>query len=278
MAYKTILAHWCDDEAPARNVGVAARLAAQTDGHLTLIGFGIEPNIAAYAYGAPGAGVIAAQTEAAREQALGLKRAAEAWLSAEGIAGDMHAAISSIDGLSHAMSGHARYCDLVVMEEPYASPRDEVSVRVLEGALFDGSAPVLVCPKGVEGTPGRRVTIAWDRSVEALHAVRGAMPFLTGAEAVELTLIDPEPGETGEDDPGADMALVLARHGVPVTVAQVPSAGMSTGDALRKRVMETGSDLLVMGAYSHSRLREALLGGATRDMLEAAPVPVLMAH
>lgn len=278
MSYKTILAHWADDDAPVGNVGLAARLARQFDAHLTMIAFGIEPNIAAYSYGAPGAAVMTAQTEAAQEQALALKLAAEDWGAKQGMGGDVHTVISSVDGLSHAMAGHARYCDLVVMEEPYSSKRDEVSVRILEGALFEGSVPVLVCPERAPEEMGRRILIGWDRSLEALHAIRGAMGFLKAADSVELTLIDPLPSESGQDDPGADMALMLSRHGVNVTVAQVPSAGRSISDALRKRVMDIGADTMVMGAYGHSRLREALIGGPTRDMLESAPVPVLMAH
>lgn len=278
MSYKTILAHWADETAPEGNVGLAARLAARFDGHMTAIVFGIEPNIAAYGYGAPGTAVLTSEIEAAQDQSVQLKLAAERWIEEQGVRGDVHAAIATIDGLSHAMAGHARYCDLVVVEGPYSSARDEVSIRVLEGALFDGAAPVLVCPDTVPERTGTQIVVAWDRSLEALHAVRGAMSFLKAADRVELTMIDPAPGETGTDDPGADMALVLSRHGVAVEVAQVPSSGRSTSDALRKRVMETGADMLVMGAYSHSRLREALIGGATRDMLEAPPVPVLMAH
>ena len=278
MAYKTILAHWVDETAPEQACALAARLAGRFDGHVTAIAFGIEPNIAAYGYGAPGVGVVAGQTEEARDSALAMKKAAEAWIAHLGISGDVHTVLTTIDGLSHAMASHARYADLVVVEEPYASPRDEVSVRVVEGAIFEGSAPVLVCPKTFSEDAGRTILVAWDRSLEALHAIRGALPLLKRAERVELTLIDPDPGETGEADPGADMALVLSRHGVPVEVAQVPSAGLSIPDALRRRVMEIGADMMVMGGYSHSRLREALIGGATRDMLEAAPVPVLMAH
>ena len=278
MSYKTILAHWADESAPAHNIGLAARLAGRFDGHLTAIAFGIEPNIAAYGYGAPGVAVLSTEIEAAQDQALTLKRAAEDWIAQDGVRGDVHTAICSIDGLSHTMAAHARYCDLAVMEEPYGSERDEVSIRVLEGALFDGAAPVIVCPGHLPERVGSRIVVAWDRSLEALHAVRGALPFLKAAESVELTMIDPSVGESGEDDPGADMALLLSRHGVSVEVAQVPSTGLSTSDALRKRIMDIGADMLVMGAYSHSRLREALIGGATRDMLEAPPVPLLMAH
>ena len=88
MSYKTILAHWADETAPRRNVGLAAGLAGRFEGHLTAIAFGIEPNIAAYGYGAPGVAVIGTELEAAQEQALALKQAAESWIAETGVRGD----------------------------------------------------------------------------------------------------------------------------------------------------------------------------------------------
>ena len=279
MAYKTILAHWADANAPKTSAGLGAAMAKRFEGHLTLIAFGIEPNIAAYSYGAPGAAVISAQTEAARDQAETLHEAAQAWHENQAVNADARPALSPIPRPAPTPYSHSRYADLVVVEQPYDSPREDIAVRVTEGALFEGSAPVLICPQTAPATVGTKVIVAWDRSVEALHAIRGAMPFLKAAEKVELTLVDPMPAEAGgEEDPGADMALTLSRHGVNVEVAQIPSVGHTVGEVLRHRVTDIGADLLVMGAYGHSRLRESLIGGPTRAMLEAAPVPVLMAH
>lgn len=278
MAYRTILLHWEDAGAPARAADLAAALARRFDAHLTILGFGVEPGLAAYGFGGPAAGALAYEVEGARTQAAERRDEAEAWLAAAAVRGEVRAITCSIDLIGETVGKAARLADLVVLAQPYGGAREDVAVRALEGALFDGAAPVLVCPEGLTAAPGRRILVAWDGGLEAVHAVRGAMGFLAAAEAVEVVLIDPDPGFDGEAEPGADLARLLSRHGIAVTLAQVPSAGRSVAEVLSRRLVETGADLLVMGAYGHSRFRQAILGGTTRSMLEQAPVPVFMAR
>jgi nucleotide-binding universal stress UspA family protein len=140
--------------------------------------------------------------------------------------------------------------------------------------------PILVVPyAGHFARIGQRVVIGWDASREAARAVNDAMPLLAAAEAVTVLTIDPEQSPRGHGEiPGADIALHLARHGVTAQVERTVSAGIGIGNTLLSRAADLEADLLVMGAYGHSRVRELLLGGVTRTMLTSMTLPVLMAH
>jgi nucleotide-binding universal stress UspA family protein len=176
---------------------------------------------------------------------------------------------------------HGRYVDLIVLGQP--DPDDLQAVlfrpRPEEVALAVGR-PILVVPyAGSWAQIGRRVLVGWDSSREATRAINDAMPLLAGAEAVTILAVDPADGPAGHGDiPGADIALHLARHGVKATIEATVSAGIGAGNALLSRASDVEADLLVMGAYGHSRVRELLLGGATRTVLESMTLPVLMAH
>jgi nucleotide-binding universal stress UspA family protein len=123
---------------------------------------------------------------------------------------------------------------------------------------------------------GQRVLVAWNASREAARAVTDALPLLSRAERVEVVAFD-STGDHGEV-PGADIALFLSRHGVKASAARQSAPGVDVGSQILSRAADVDADLIVMGAYGHSRLRELALGGATRSMLDAMTVPVLMAH
>src|SRR5215471_6305021 len=140
--------------------------------------------------------------------------------------------------------------------------------------------PILVVPYvGNFADLGRRVVIGWNASREAARAVNDAMPLLTSAETVTVLTIDPREGPRAHGElPGADISLHLARHGVKAEIERTVSADLPVGEVLLSRVADLGADLLVMGAYGHSRARELLLGGATRSLLRSMTLPVLMSH
>ena len=171
----------------------------------------------------------------------------------------------------------SRYADLVVtsLDGGAGSP-----MRGLPQYLALHSArPVLAVPPGYAGEPiADNIVAAWDGSVPALRAIVGALPLLERARAVRLALVNPErEGDLHGDEPGADMALYLARHGVRVEVVATHTDA-PPGMALLEIVRASGAGLLVAGAFGHSRYREIVLGGVTRVLLERAPVPVLFAH
>ena len=176
---------------------------------------------------------------------------------------------------------HGRYVDLIVLGQPDPDDPQAMLFRPLpeEVALAVGR-PILVVPyAGSWKEIGRRVLVGWDASREATRAINDAMPLLAGAQAVTILAVDPADGPAGHGEvPGADIALHLARHGVKATIEATVSAGIGAGNALLSRASDLEADLLVMGAYGHSRVRELLLGGATRTVLESMTLPVLMAH
>jgi nucleotide-binding universal stress UspA family protein len=138
---------------------------------------------------------------------------------------------------------------------------------------------VLVVPDGWQGEaiPGT-VVAGWDGSMHAIRALEAALPLLQRAPSVKLALVNPDMlSELHGEEPGADMALFLARHGVPVDIV-VERTSATPGEALMALARDSGAGLIVSGAYGHSRYREWVLGGATRELLAHSPVPLLIAH
>lgn len=185
------------------------------------------------------------------------------------------------DGAGATLAMHARHADLVVLGQAGASTGLQPDqALIIEQVLFGAGRPVLLVPSiGGGVAPGRRVLIAWNASREATRAAHDALPLIAGADSVTLIVIDPDPSadETGPQ-PAADIARHLARHGLPVDVAVLASAGRDPVDVLLRTATERGADLLVMGGYGHARMREMILGGVTRGMLRRMTLPVLMSH
>ncbi|MDA0239887.1 MAG: universal stress protein [Proteobacteria bacterium] len=170
-------------------------------------------------------------------------------------------------------------CDLVVARRPERS--DSRDTMVVESALFDSQRPVLIAPPAVpeplSAIPLKewRVMIGWNQSSQSALAGTSALPFLQRAKAVQIYSI-----KTGAKvGASAEMfALYLARHGVDAKLREVEPDDRTVGQGLLAAAMEFNANLLVMGAYSHSRLRELILGGVTRHVLDNAGIPVLMSH
>ncbi len=176
---------------------------------------------------------------------------------------------------------HARYADLTVLP---AMPRDGIDNMYVHDFFHDilrhSGRPLLVVPEGHSAAlPPKRVLIAWKPTRESSRAVADAMPLLKQAETVEVLVIDPVIGEAAYGgEPGADIAAHLARHGLKVEVEMRPSMNFSVAYALLDHARKTGADMIVAGGYGHSRLRETVLGGTTRELLQTTHVPVLFSH
>lgn len=272
--YKTILVHVDQTSRCAERTEVAARLAALYDAHLVgaaatglasylLPQAGLDPAASAIAY-------PVGQLHAEAERVLDLfdQRAGQA-----GVRSFERRRID--DEAGAGISVHARYCDLVVISQ---SALDEFTPRLRadfpEYVVLNCARPVLVLPsKGVPGEIGKRVTVAWNGSSNAVHAISTAIPMLQRAQAVDLVVF----GAGGEGAPGADLALYLARHGIRVEVSAVHASG-GAGEALLSFAVDKSADLIVMGAYGHSRFSEFMLGGASRTALLSSPIPLWMAH
>lgn len=152
--------------------------------------------------------------------------------------------------------------------EPPASP-------TLEAAIMETGRPVLVAPSRAPEHVGRRPTVAWRATIPGVHALHGAMPVLTLARAVRVVTVDE--GHAGACAPG-DVVRYLAFHGVRGEAATIAANGREAGQAILEAASANDADLLVMGAYAHSRLRQLILGGVTATVLRSASLPLLLAH
>jgi nucleotide-binding universal stress UspA family protein len=175
---------------------------------------------------------------------------------------------------------HARHADISVLGGPdpkQASPRFALTFKSL---LLSSGRPVLVVPTGASlPSPLRRVVLAWKPTAEATRALHDALPLLAGASEIDVLMIDPQvaEGRHGEQ-PGADIARHLSRHGLTVNVVSMPKEGRSIGANLLRHAQEVDADLLVMGGYGHAHWREVILGGATRTVLDGMRKAVLFSH
>jgi nucleotide-binding universal stress UspA family protein len=159
--------------------------------------------------------------------------------------------------------------------DPDRGPAQTIQPRPEQVALAPGRPVVGVPCAGNFKTFGRYVLVAWNASREATRAVNDAMALLAVAEEVTVLAIDPREGPNGHGQvPGADISLHLARHGVKATIKRIVSADIPTGEVLLSRAAALGADLLVMGAYGHYRVRELLLGDATRSILRSMRLAV----
>lgn len=176
------------------------------------------------------------------------------------------------------LASEARQSDLFVGTRPYGDPGTDQWIE--EAVLFQSGRPCLFVPPSFQGhSTYDNVLVAWKNTREAARAVAHAMPLLKKAKSVVVAIVDEELGAAEEQRraPDEDIGRYLSRHGIRAEV-HIIDGWTSTGPAVRNEAVRTAADLIVMGAYGHSRLREWMLGGATRDVLNSATVPVLVAH
>jgi nucleotide-binding universal stress UspA family protein len=183
-------------------------------------------------------------------------------------------------GLTRSLNTSARYADLVIIGQHDADdPADQT--EGLAGRLVLGSGrPCLVIPYiGTQETLGKHVLVAWNAGREAVRAVNDAMPILQAAESVSVLSVNPPSGKRGEGAiPSADICHHLARHGVHAEAASSIAEDIDIGSFLLSHAADRGVDMIVMGAYGHSRWSEMMLGGVTKSMLQHMTVPVFMSH
>ena len=279
MAYKDLLVHVDDTRSCAARVQAAVDLAVAHEAHLTGVYIVADPSPAAFVSGYVPPDLLDTLQQHARERAeAALARFAE-------VAGRNQISFETrIDrvlytAVADALTTHARYADLAIVGQ--ADPKDGEAPSYLPEEVTLGSGrPSLVIPYiGPGPTLGQRVTVAWDASREAARAVNDALPILERAQTVDVVTVNPTEAPFGHgEEPGADIALHLARHGIKVEARRIEARDLDAANTILSHIADRGSDLLVMGAYGHSRLRELVLGGVTRTILRDMTVPVLMAH
>jgi nucleotide-binding universal stress UspA family protein len=226
------------------------------------------------------AGVWAELLGRARQEAEAERKKVEARLRQSAKEIDLRTAEALSRDLGRVAAVHARYADVAVMTRPQDGAGAELREEIVEGVLFHSGRPALIAPPGWKGTGiGKRVVVAWDASREATRALSEAQSILEKAEQIAVVTVDAKPKMFGHgDQPGANIAAHLSRRGLPAEVRNVDSMGRSASLAILEEATVLGADLVVMGGYAHSRLRELVFGGATRELLRSATVPLLMAH
>jgi nucleotide-binding universal stress UspA family protein len=278
MDYKTIVTFVRDFETEKSALETAAAMAEARGGHLIVVCLGIDRTQPGAYYA--GANAIALQqtlaeaqseakaTEAQVRELLKLRARCE-----------VLPVTAQIGAVGPMVADFTRFADLAVVLKPYGDKRGVEDVAIVEGALFGYRTPVLILPPGTDGAlEPKTAVIAWNESLESLTAVRAAMPFLAKASKVNIAIIDPPKHSSDRSDPGGSVAEMLARHGVRSDISVLAKTMPRVSDVLVRHSRDLDADLIVMGGYGHSRFREAILGGATRNMLEISDVPVLMAH
>lgn len=274
MPFKTILAIIQSAEDAERVSDCAGALAARHESYL--IGLHAEALPIPYTstIGFPDAEFIQASTEVNQERSKKIEAIFRQHTAKAGITAEWRSLESFSGDSAHSGIASARSCDLVVAAQ---AGSDGASPDV-DALLYDAGRPVLVTPHDAPCLASfRRVIVAWNGSREASRATFDALPFILEAESTEILIIDP-PESPNAVEAGADIAVALERHGASVTVHTEASGGLATDDVIRNRVAATGADLLVLGAYSHSWLRELLFGGVTRTVLQSMPVTAFLSR
>lgn len=275
MPLKDILVHVDNSKHCAARLDLAVAVAAAHDAHLTGLYVRSEPHMPQFVRSQFGPQVIALQHQFANEARAQAEALFESRLRGAPVRGEWRA----VEGeLYEVMALHARYADLTVLGQPDPEGDDERPLP--DHLVLDAGRPILVVPyAGRFSGQIERVMVAWNGSRESTRAVNDALPLLQRARKVVVMAVNPGGGIDGHGDvPGADLSLHLARHGVNTEAQQVQADDLNAGQLLLSRCADEEIDLLVMGAYGRSRVRELVLGGITRHVLEHMTVPVLMSH
>lgn len=280
MGFKNLLVQIDGGKAAAKRVDAAIGLARGFGAHLTgLVAVG-EPHIPGFVMAQMPAGVWDETLRQLRAQAETVADGFIAAAERAGLTADCRIDSALETEVSRIVALHARHADLAILGQADPDDPRPGGAGLVGDVVLGAGRPVLVIPYiGAAPTLGERVLVAWDGSREAARSLNDALPFLKRAKTVSVVAINASmrPGSHGSQA-GADIALHLARHGVKVRAEALEIPDISVGDALLSRLSDAAADLLVMGAYGHSRFSETILGGVTRTILGAMTVPVFMSH
>jgi nucleotide-binding universal stress UspA family protein len=264
------------DTAPSWPARVAAAIALAKAHPARIIGLAPRPQMPTV-FAVEGASyAIAAEFQALGERELAhCQTSFEQAMAGAGLEAGSEWRVGEGDAVT-ALGTAARFADLTVMSQGDPDRDTGFGVEFPGDVALASGRPVLVVPfAGWSGELGRRVLVGWNGSREAARAIADAKDILRGAEQVAVLTIS----EAGiRETAGQDLARYLTRQGVEAEVVTLAPGGMNSGELMLRVALERGSDLIVAGCYGHSRLREAVLGGATRSLLRTMTIPVLMSH
>ena len=254
----------------------ATSIAAMFGAHITGVSFVYEPVIPDGMLGGVPVDLIDLQRQESSKAANDAISRFDAGVKKAGLSAETRLLDATFGGAATRFAEIGRRFDLVVVGQAQreGGPADDL---LIEGALFESGRPLVIVPYiQRRGITLERVLACWDGSRTAARAIGDAMPFLERAKAVDVVIVAEE--RKSEEMTGANMSAHLVRHGVAASVKRIAKGDIAIQDALLSYAADSGADLMVMGGYGHSRLREFILGGVTRGILASMTVPVLMSH
>ena len=255
----------------------AISVAEKFEAHLVGIAVSYEPVIPGTVMGGVPPDVIEGQRAESTKRANAAITRFEQAAKRAGISMETRLITASVAGAADQIGRIARRFDLAIVGQPARKP--SLPDQVLdEGVLFESGRPVIFVPfVQTDGVKLDRIMVCWDGSRVASRAVADSMPLLKKAKQVEIVIVSGKPAKDNEL-PGADLGQHLARHGLSIGIKRITSPDTDVASMILSYAADSSADLIVMGGYGHSRLREFVLGGVTRGLLESMTVPVLMSH
>lgn len=279
MALNDIVVYVDAAEATKARVDFAVALAKAHAAHL--IGIAFAPTALLPLYGADvGFADMSEVLQSVKTQGETALQAFKARAEAEGVSAEARLLQGMSEGFPHDFACSARQVDLAIIGQPRDGDPLIGQYALVERCLFASGRPVIIVPAAPDKVElNGTIVAAWDGSAEAARAFNDALTFLKPARRVVLLIAAGAEDEDGQAEPPADdMIAHLARHGVAVDLIRVPAGEGDIGRLLLSKAKELGAEMIVMGAFHHSRWREFILGGVTLTMLEEATVPLFMAH
>lgn len=278
MSFKTI---FCvtgvndNDDALAN----AIELCEQTNSHLSVMVVGVTPAPAIYAYGTIPDYGWTSDLDTGNSAVRQRGEAVEKQLQQAGISADVATSYCDFVQIENLIGERACYTDATLIDT-MMSNENELRDKTIYGALFHSNKPLLLAPASkIQSFDAKKVMIAWDSGLPCSTAVNHALAQMKNADEVHIVMVDPIASiAVNGGEPGADIAQYLARHGLNIEVEQLASGGRPVAEVLKQHAIDMNADLIVMGGYGHSRLRQLIFGGTTSAFLKDSAIPVLMAH
>ncbi|MEM1050333.1 MAG: universal stress protein [Pseudomonadota bacterium] len=280
MPYKTILVCLTDTHNAERLTRFAAMVAEKFEAHLV----GVHPGRQVVLHSSVGPyfteDLLARLSEAEQEESNKLKEIFEGAIDGYSYSSEWRAFIARSEAMSDLLVEHALTADLIIMSQPGGSEDTYDHHELHRNLILGAGRPILVMPQfGEFNSVGEKVLLAWNGTRESSRAAYESMPFLE--KSGDVTILGVEPGKASADDMrlhGHDIAASLARHGVHANVSNLRKGEIPVSDEMLNMAADSGADLLVMGAYGHSRVYDFVLGAATSGILAHMTVPTLFAH
>jgi len=284
MTYKTILVLLSDTRRTQQLLDAASAMARQFDAHV--IGLYVLP--AAQVYSDVGMLATPMLFEGYRDlfksKLEEVRKKFEARVKQDGLKAEWRAVDSNYPDIAESAIVHSRSAELVITSQIERGPNGDIERDLIVRLILESGRPVLIIPRLGHFAPrgegiAEKAIVGINGTKESSRAMFDALPLLRLVKETRLVWVDPykQSREAGEI-PGAEEAAVLSRHGIKAVAEPMMTDGLNAGEALLARANDLGADLLVMGGYAHSRMREFVFGGATRHVLEHMTIPVLMSH